>query len=278
VGYARGTYYYQLFSIPVTTAGLYTFQATTTFPNGSEGILYQAPGPVPDAGQTIGASVTNALLAVGSPRPDFVLTKTLAMGQYYLAVSTYNELKTGSFTLTVTAPTPLPVRLLGFTAQAQAGGVQLRWTTASEEWNAFFQVERSADGWQWQTLGQVAGVGTSGQRQDYTWLDAATPSGRSYYRLQQTDTNGMVAYSPVVSLLSEATPVSFFPNPVRQQATFTSPGPTTLTVRDALGRPCQVLHLHQGRQQLTLDELPAGVYLLTNDTTQQTLRLLKATP
>jgi hypothetical protein len=252
-GYARGTYYYQLFSVPVTTAGPYTFEGTTNFLNGSEGILYQDPGPVPDASQTIGASVTNSLLAVGSARPNFTLTKTLAVGQYYFAVSS-------------------------FTAQLQAQGVRVNWTTASEYQHAFFRVERSLDAQQWQVLTQVASQGTQLPVHAYNWLDATAPNGTVYYRLRQVDLNGQVAYSPVVSIVKTASEVSFFPNPVINQVTFTSPHETTLILSDALGRTCQVLPLPFGQQQLTLEKLPAGLYWLTEPTTHHVLRLIKAVP
>jgi hypothetical protein len=277
-GYARGTYYYQLFSVPVTIAGPYTFEGTTNFLNGSEGILYQDPGPVPDASQTIGASVTNSLLAAGSARPNFTLTKTLAVGQYYFAVSTYAERITGDFTLTITGPTALPVHLTSFTAQLQAQGVRVNWTTASEYQHAFFRVERSLDAQQWQVLTQVASQGTQLPVHAYNWLDATAPNGTVYYRLRQVDLNGQVAYSPVVSIVKTASEVSFFPNPVINQVTFTSPHETTLILSDALGRTCQVLPLPFGQQQFTLEKLSAGLYWLTEPTTHHVLRLIKAVP
>ena len=275
VGYALGVYYYQLFSIPVTTAGPYTFQASTTFLYGAEGILYQDPGPVADAGQRTGASIINALVAVGSGRSDFTLTKTLAPGQYYFAVSTYSEKKTGSFTFTVTGPTPLPVSLQSFTARPQAAGVQLAWATAAEMHNAFFAVERSADGQQWDALARVAGHGTSLQAQTYTWVDAAPLGGLAYYRLRQTDANGQLAYSPVVGVASKAPAISFFPNPVVDYLTCSSPTATTLLLYDALGHLHRSIAVLSGTQQVYLGTLPAGSYWLREEHARYTKSLLK---
>ncbi|MGI4835074.1 MAG: T9SS type A sorting domain-containing protein [Janthinobacterium lividum] len=72
-------------------------------------------------------------------------------------------------------------------------------------------------------------------------------------------------------------PLAFYPNPVSSQATFSSPAATTLTVRDPLGRIARVLPLAAGTQQVSLEQLPAGVYSLTDETTRQTTRLVKAT-
>ena len=274
-GYAQGVYYYQLFSIPVTVAGPYTFQASTTFLYGGEGILYQDPGPVANVGQKTGTSIINALVAVGSGQSDFTLTKTLSPGQYYFAVSTYSERKTGSFTLTVTGPTPLPVSLSSFTAQLQAGGVQLAWSTASEVHNAFFTVERSTDGQQWDALTQVAGQGTSLQAQRYTWVDATPLSGLAYYRLRQTDTNGKLAYSPVVSVTNKVAAPSFFPNPVVDYITLSNPTAVTLLLYDALGQCCRSILVPSGTQRVFLGSLPAGRYWLREEHTLGTTPLLK---
>lgn len=278
IGYSRGTYYYQLFAVHVTTAGSYTFRGTTNFLYGSEGILYKDPGPVADASTTVGASIQNALMAVGSGQPDFTLTKTLSVGQYYFAVSTYAEKITGDFTLTITGPSPLPVQLNSFTATTQAVGVKLAWTTASEVNNALFRIERSLDSQHWLGLAQIPGKGTTLQKQAYSWLDVTTPNGKVYYRLQQTDTDGQIRYSPVVSIVTTVSKIEFFPNPVLDHVTFICPNETTLTISDAIGRVWQPLHLRGGYQQVVLDSLPVGIYWLTNQTTHQVMRLVKSNP
>jgi hypothetical protein len=173
---------------------------------------------------------------------------------------------------------PLPVKLVSFTAAAVTPAtVRLAWTTASEQHNAYFAVERSADGQLFTTLGTVPGAGTSTQQHTYAYLDAQSlPLG--YYRLRQVDDDGSTHFSPVVAVQAKAEALTFAPNPVVGQAVFSSPAPTTLTVRDELGRVCQQLRLAAGSQQVSFEALPAGVYLLTDETTHRTTRLLKAAP
>ncbi|MBK9535849.1 MAG: T9SS type A sorting domain-containing protein [Flavobacteriales bacterium] len=84
---------------------------------------------------------------------------------------------------------PLPVELIRFDAQCDVDAVTVTWTTASERDNDFFTVERSTDGEQYISLGQVAGAGTSLQVIEYSFVDQAPPS-NAFYRLRQTDTNG----------------------------------------------------------------------------------------
>jgi hypothetical protein len=179
-----------------------------------------------------------------------------------------------AYTLTASAPTPLPVDLISFKGQATATGNALEWATASEQDNLGFVVERSTDGRSFAALDRVAGGGTRSYRSAYAYLDT-TPAPLSYYRLRQQDIGGSESFSPVITVQTTGA-LHFFPNPVLDQATFTSPTATRLVVRDGLGRICQVLPLAAGSQPVSLATLPAGVYSVTNEATHQTMRLVKA--
>ena len=98
---------------------------------------------------------------------------------------------------------PLPVELLSFTAIRRNDNVQLKWQTASETNNDFFNIERSEDGRHWQTLGKMDGAGNSSETLAYTWTDQSPLRGLSYYRLKQVDFDGRYAYSWVRSVAIE---------------------------------------------------------------------------
>lgn len=204
----------------------------------------------------------------------------VGVGQTVLVVVNTNGAPTpvscNGYTLTATAATvaPLPVSLVSFKGRATPTGNALEWTTASEQGNLGFAVERSTDGQNFGPIGWVPGAGTRSSASTYGYLDA-TPASLSYYRLRQQDVGGGAHFSPVVAVQAAGT-LSFFPNPVVDEATFGSPVATRLTVRDALGRVCRVLPLSVGSQQVSLAALPAGVYAVTNEATHQTMRLVKA--
>jgi hypothetical protein len=93
---------------------------------------------------------------------------------------------------------PLPVRLVSFTAAADGRGVRLRWQTADEQQMLSYTVERSDDG---QTFAELATVATKASpgvvgAGAYELYDA-TPA--AYYRLRCTDTGPAPTYSPVVT-------------------------------------------------------------------------------
>jgi len=112
----------------------------------------------------------------------------------------------------------LPVSLITFGAQYQDTHVNLNWTTASEENNAYFEVERSTDANTWTSIGQVQGHGTSNVLNSYVDIDnlaGVIPTGTIYYRLKQVDFNGAFEYSMIrsVDLTNQDPSLAIYPNP-----------------------------------------------------------------
>jgi hypothetical protein len=87
--------------------------------------------------------------------------------------------------------------LSAFTAALEGDEAVLVWTTASEENNAGFDVERSLDGGAFERLGFVEGAGTTETARQYRFTDRALPfdADVAAYRLRQIDTDGTVAVS-----------------------------------------------------------------------------------
>lgn len=114
---------------------------------------------------------------------------------------------------------PLPVDLLHFSAHAKADHVELSWATASEINNDFFTIERSKDGYVFETVATVYGAGNSNEIIHYQINDDTAYTGASYYRLKQTDFDGTFSYSDLVNVEMVAN-VQFrvYPNPVSEVA------------------------------------------------------------
>lgn len=114
-------------------------------------------------------------------------------------------------------PITLPVDLVYFTAKVDSRkSVELIWQTASEENNAGFEIERSSDARDWQTLNYVAGQGTTDLFQNYDYIDQRPMPGYNYYRLKQIDFDGSFEYSEVRTILMEDAlghKLEVFPNP-----------------------------------------------------------------
>ena len=166
----------------------------------------------------------------------------------------------------VTANNPLPIELLSFTATPGDRLVELRWSTASEQDNAWFTVERSPDAIHYDPILHVPGAGNSQQVLEYGDRDPEPLSGLSYYRLRQTDQNG-------TSTVSGAVPVYFHGHgrealAVLQGAegTFVLHGfatGSTLEVLDLTGRVvARSTVVSEGLAPVPTERLPHGVYVL----------------
>lgn len=91
---------------------------------------------------------------------------------------------------------PLPVELVFFEALADNNIVTLKWRTATEINNDYFEVERSADGIEYEYIGNIDGSGNSTIFMDYEFIDERPYFGISYYRLRQVDFDGREEVSP----------------------------------------------------------------------------------
>ncbi|TAE52147.1 MAG: T9SS C-terminal target domain-containing protein [Bacteroidetes bacterium] len=112
--------------------------------------------------------------------------------------------------------TSFPIELLSFDVETEGLRADISWATAWETNNAFFSIERSLDGTSYESVSEIAGAGNSQSTIEYKSVDFAPRPGRYYYRLRQTDFDGMFTYSDVV----EATfvdplraEVKVYPNP-----------------------------------------------------------------
>lgn len=150
--------------------------------------------------------------------------------------------------------TVLDVELSEFSANNKENNNILTWSTTSEKDNATFQIERSADGTNFQTIGAVKGNGTTNAEQHYSFSDE-TPLSMSYYRLRQTDINGTETVSKIISVArGKATVVKVYPSVASTVLTIETAETTdkaTLTVTDIVGR----MVLQQKVQSLSLTQL-----------------------
>ncbi|MCH7774854.1 MAG: T9SS type A sorting domain-containing protein, partial [Bacteroidetes bacterium] len=139
-------------------------------------------------------------------------------------------------------PNTIPVELTSFTAQANDGVVYLNWTTATEQNNQGFEVQRSTNN-QFTTIGFVSGSGTTTEIHNYSFTDSDVHTGTYYYRLKQVDYNGIYDYSDVVQV--DVAPVNFaleqnYPNPFNPSTKITFSlavdSKVSLKVFDVLGQ------------------------------------------
>jgi hypothetical protein len=169
--------------------------------------------------------------------------------------------------------TPLPVELMTLDAQCAGDNVLVSWKTASEHNSLNFIVERSENGSNWTEIQTVTAAGNSNTIMEYAIEDAGAARGVNYYRLIQTDQDGVQkVYGPVLSNCgSDNNQFMSFPNPSDADITLVFNdknivGSTTLMVRDAHSRVVRsiALEIQPGTTSILIPdmELTPGVYYL----------------
>ncbi len=176
--------------------------------------------------------------------------------------------------------TALPVELAAFQAQAVDASIVLEWTTASEVNNLGFDIQRSIDAKQFQTIGWQAGQGSTTKSTPYTFVDDQLQSNITYYyRLVNRDIGGGGQKSPLRSArvrgINSASVSPAFPNPVfGDQTHLQIVGQKAHTVQlqifDGLGQLLrqEELAIEKGPNifDLAVGHLPSGhYYILVQD-------------
>ncbi|CAM3467498.1 T9SS type A sorting domain-containing protein [Pontibacter korlensis] len=166
--------------------------------------------------------------------------------------------------------TPLPVELVSFEGKATQSGVALEWTTASEENNDRFEIERSQDGKSFNKIAEVKGAGNSVTTLNYSYTDETADTGLHYYRLKQIDFDGQYEFSKVVAVKRAAVRNASFevyPNPATTnylQVAMHNDSDALLQIMDRNGRTVYTQEIGEGAQQVQLSiselNIPKGLY------------------
>ncbi|MFM9951660.1 MAG: T9SS type A sorting domain-containing protein [Saprospiraceae bacterium] len=176
------------------------------------------------------------------------------------------------FTLgSVVALNPLPIELVSFTATPKSKTVQLDWRTASELNNAFFEIERSSNGRDFENIGKVAGAGTSQTPHNYEFTDLLPLNDWNYYRLRQVDFDGQFSFSPVEAVFMGKSGAEIrllvFPNPANNELNLKTDrllqAGDRIEIYDYTGR--QVLNVSASdavSAPIAVSQLPAGTYIV----------------
>lgn len=201
--------------------------------------------------------------------------------QVYFTAVNLSTTGNGFYTLASINNAPLPVSLVAFEAKVIAEGsnssVLLKWQTVSELNNDYFTIERSADAKQWTSLYTVSGKGTYTGVSSYEVSDTSPIVGKSYYRLRQTDIDGVTNYVGgirAVQIASEKIHISIYPNPAKNLIFISSSRPidnAEVIITDFTGQEIARRNLsNEPHQQLVLNQ-NAGLYLLSIKSNHQLL-------
>ncbi len=171
--------------------------------------------------------------------------------------------------------TVLPAQIINFSAAiTDTKKVLVNWVTASESANAYFEVERSADGISFGSIGRVSGRGNSAQPTAYNFTDGAPLGKINYYRLKQVDVDGRSKYSNIIPVKMEgssAHSLMISPNPVTDliniKVNAEKATTTAVKITDAAGKVVYqgIKKINRGINAFSLTDvnrLGKGIYIL----------------
>jgi len=163
------------------------------------------------------------------------------------------------------------VRLISFAAANRKDDVLLRWKTANELNSSLFDVERSADGIHFTSIGTLPAYNSPGTH-EYSLVDRQPLKGISYYRLKQVDTDGRYAYSIIIAINRNAVEnsITVFPNPVKDMVTvlFTASNQQRkMLITDARGAVVRTIPVPAGSTNIKTDMsvFAKGIYNIVLD-------------
>ncbi|WP_299820667.1 T9SS type A sorting domain-containing protein [uncultured Pontibacter sp.] len=190
---------------------------STSLPKVTQGTLYTGTTAITALPQSNGYYLLSPAQASNLQfRPNKLFYGIITF--YYSATNASNTEYSldAYYKIQVTNVEPLPVTLIDLKAHVTKQGVRLTWSTATEENNDRFVVERSQDGKTFAAIGEVKGSGNSRVTRNYSFTDVGAPAGTSYYRLKQVDFDGRHEYSKLVEVTVEGNTkaiLTAYPNP-----------------------------------------------------------------
>jgi len=170
-------------------------------------------------------------------------------------------------TIRLEAVSSLPVQLINFDSKKLNNNhVELNWTTASEQNNDYFTIEKSRNGEHWTTFETVEGVGTTSETTSYT-IDDQLVSGLTYYRLIQTDFDGTTKKLKTIAVdAKETEQLTVYPNPAVETINVKGvKNPESLQLVNAMGADQTgniTMNPSSHGIQLDISNLRRGIYFI----------------
>jgi Secretion system C-terminal sorting domain len=188
------------YNITPTTDGfvdVFSYSLPNNLPTSNDAISWSAATPVTLDLTTFSIDLSAITELNNKDRVDFRITCTntttsIGAGSFF---NTDGIIQVDNFKVTYNSV--LPIELRSFEAIQKNNTTNIKWQTESEIDNAYFDIERSNNGHDFNTIGHIKAIGTAA---NYGWIDNIPINGINYYRLKQVDKGGEFTYSKTISV------------------------------------------------------------------------------
>lgn len=256
----------------------YTFPSNENFSDKGKFELRAASGTVQQLvvyDDTSVATTTSILSSPVQQRYSIGENETTSIGSslsfcgHTYGIGVYNDITLQILPTTLGTVNPcliLPVTLTSFNYKLIGNTVNLLWETVSELNLNYFELQRSGDGSNFNTIDKIFSTGNSNSLKKYSLTDG-NPAYANHYRLKQVDKDGKFSYSKILYVVfAKANPLVIVQNPVKQilqvQVNTTGLNIGSLTVYDFSGRTVMKTIAKEGTQYINVSSLATGKYLV----------------
>jgi hypothetical protein len=193
----------------------------------------------------------------------------------------FSAIPTGSSTVFVdniffSTGATLPVDFTDFTAKVANNAANLVWQVAAEINVKAYNIERSVDGKNFNSIGSIA----ASQRSQYTFTDKQLLKGVAYYRIRAIDNDGSYKFSVTRAINNRTKDISYaiYPNPAKDVLIVKNlEGTNTISLIDATGKTVlRTAPTNNNMVSLAISNIPTGMYtvLIHNGTESSSLKLV----
>lgn len=163
--------------------------------------------------------------------------------------------------------TPLALDLISFTGKNKKDINELTWTTRGNKNSNSYEIERSMDSKNWNTIGNVQAtieIGRNAAGQTYYFTDRTPERGTNFYRLRQHETDGSFNYSPTISIAADTkAKISSYPNPVKNELTISGLEQGSAVIMFDITGKVLTSHISTDADMvISLSALPANIYMI----------------
>ncbi|QRR00126.1 FG-GAP-like repeat-containing protein [Dyadobacter sandarakinus] len=168
--------------------------------------------------------------------------------------------------LPFTTNASLPVTLTSFNVVKTENALLLSWKTALEINSERFDIQRSANGKNWQNLASIAGAGSNNTPASYEFKDLDPLQGINLYRLKIVDLDGIFTYSSIRQItFNELNTMAAFPNPAQAVTTLRMGKQyvgTKMNLVNMIGQTVKTINVDNEIVNVDLSGFSPGLYFL----------------
>lgn len=163
--------------------------------------------------------------------------------------------------LASSACTPVPLKWLSVKGNLNPlKQAKLSWNV-SEQNVAGYEIEKSTDGYTFQSIGKIEDKGDG--ENSYSYTEKNVLEGKGTYRIKQIDIDGRYSYSSIIVLSNlEKDIFSVYPTDVTTGFTAFSPSTQQARLFSIDGKMMKAILLSPGTNYIACSNLPSGIYIV----------------